>query len=417
MLSGDICNALYRYARENNGSDLDIELNGVPVLLIQRYESAERVLRSHVPRYRKNMEWFRQALGYSRFSEDGAAWELRRKLTHEHFTHFDRERTTALARRYGHHAVRALLEDSQNGITRINDDVLRHATMSVLVENFLGIPFDDTGIHIEHISELMELGSAYSFVPSGATEVLFRDTLRRLPALRREVLKDFSVFRGNGAPASPMLQGLLAADGDKESGVVLEHELLTFLAAGAETSAASAGWALYLLARYPEVQEALRQEAIAIAPRVAEMGWSALSSFGGLATFISETLRMFPPTPIIARLAVEADQINDREIAPGQNVLISFVGIQHDERYRADPWQLSLDRKARRGVVAGVHTAFSFGPRICGGKQFALVELMALMHTMLLHARYEVTSMEPPRFRWKAQMLHEKGQPVRAVPL
>lgn len=417
MRSTDVCHALYRYAREHNGRNLDIELNGVPVLLIQRYEEADHVLRTHASRYLKNMAWFRQALGSSRFSEDGAAWEARKRLTHDYFTHFDRERTCLLACRYAEQAVHRLIADGAEGATHIDDGVLRRMAVSVLVENFFHLPLDDTGIDLERIAELMEYGSAYSFVPAGRTDALYGDALRRLPALRRQVLHDLRIFRDGRAPPSAMLNGMLAADRSSDHGVVLEHELLTFFAAGAETSAATVGWALYLLAAHADVQERLRQRCIALAPQVAEHGWRALAGIDSLATLVSETLRLYPPTPIIARLATDADHLDGRDVSVGQNVLVSFVGIQHDQRHRTDPWALNLDGDTRRQTGAGVHTAFSFGPRICGGKQFALVELMAFLFTLLQHARFELTSSEEPRFHWKSQMLREGGQPVRTTPI
>jgi cytochrome P450 len=417
MLSTEVCNALYRYAREQNGRNLDIELNGVPVLLIQRHEEAEHVLRARAGNYRKNMDWFRQALGSSRFSEDGAAWEVRRHLTHEYFTHFDRERTCRLACRYAHEATLKLLEDSGDGSIHIDDGVLRSMAVSVLVENFFNLPFRDTGIDLQNIAELMEYGSAYSFVPAGRTDALYRDALRRLPTLRRRVLQDLRVFRSAHMPQSRMLDGMLAADGLSDTGVVLEHELLTFFAAGAETSAATVGWAIYLLAHHPDIQDRLRDHAIRIHDDVASNGWAALVAFRELAQFISEVLRLYPPTPLIARLAIAEDHMNGRDIAPGQNVLISFVGIQHDLRHRADPWRLNLEEPARRSIPTGTNTAFSFGPRICGGKHFALVEITAFLYTLLIHARFELTSIEPPRFHWKSQMLREGGQPVKVLPL
>lgn len=413
MHSTEICHALYQHAREHNGRNLDIELNGVPVLLVQRYEDADHVLRTHASSYRKNMDWFRQALGSSRFSEDGSAWEVRRRLTHEYFTHFDRDQTCRLAMRYGREAANQMIHAGAAGATHIDDGVLRRMAVSVLVENFFGLPFDDTGIDLERIAELMEYGSAYAFVPSGRTDALYGDALRRLPSLRRRVLGDLRIFRDRTMPRGAMLEGMLAADNDPDSRIVLEHELLTFFAAGAETSAATVGWTLYLLATHGDLQACLREEAHARASRVHEEGWSALSDFDALATLVSEALRLYPPTPIVARLATLTDRIGDREVRPGQNVLISFVGIQHDRRHRPDPWRLHVDSDTRRRTGAGVHTAFSFGPRICGGKQFALVELMAFVFVLLLEARFEPTSLDAPRFHWKSQMLREGGQPVR----
>ncbi|MCD9087690.1 cytochrome P450 [Stenotrophomonas sp. SY1] len=409
----DICNRLYALARERNGQDVMLDINGVPMLVLQRHESADHVLRTHAAHYRKDMAWFRQALGASRFCEEGEAWRIRRRITHEHFTHFDREHTCALAGQHGAHAVQRLLADSAKGAQTIDDHVLRTMTVSILVENFLGIPFQDTGIDLALISELMEYGSAYSFVPPGRTEAYYAQGLRRLPGLRREILQQMRVLRDGSLPTSPMLADMLRADVDPANDIVLEHELVTFLAAGAESSASTAGWACYLLARYPEVQERLRDQVMQLNPAD---GWNALTQCTPLEDFISEALRLFPPSPIISRQATQADRIGIHHVDSGQNLLISFIGIGHDAHMRDDPWTLA-GTPVVRGPTAGNRMAFSIGPRICGGKLFALVELMGALAAFLRHARFELTCDSPPRFHWKAQLLREGGHPVRVTPL
>lgn len=61
--------------------------------------------------------------------------------------------------------------------------------------------------------------------------------------------------------------------------------------------------------------------------------------------------------------------------------------------------------------------AFSFGPRVCGGKHFALMEMMTILAVLLRKGRVELTSYEQPQFRWKSLILRDGGQPVRIAPL
>nr|WP_272494248.1 cytochrome P450 [Stenotrophomonas mori] len=403
---------MYALARERNGEDVVLDLNGVPMLVLQRHESADQVLRLRAAQYRKNMAWLRQTLGASRFTEEGDAWQARRRLTHAYFTHFDRGRTCDLAGRHGQLALRRMLDDSAAGAAAIDDDVLRRLTLSVLVENFLEIPFPATGFDMALITEMMEYGSAYAFVPPGRTGDFYQQGLRRLPALRREIMRQMRVLRDGHLPVNPLLAGMLAADAEPGSGIVLEHELITFFAAGAESSASSLGWACYLLARHPEAQERLREEVLRLDPAA---GWPALSRCAPLADFVSEVLRLFPSTPIVTRQATVADRIGAHEVAAGQNVMVSLIGIGHDRRAASDPWALAAPG-AVRGPCGGTRMAFSIGPYICGGKLFALVELMAVVAGFLRQARFELTSSALPRFHWKVQMLREGGQPVRVVP-
>ena len=413
--SSQICNRLYDLAKTRNAENVMLDLNGVPVLLIQRHEDADYVLRTNANNYPKNMKWFRQALGASRFSENGKAWEIRRELTQPYFNKFDRQRAFELAVAYGRKTLEKMIARSASGATTIDDLAMRQLTASVVVENFLDIKFEEAGIDLTLLAELVEFGSEYSFVPSGKTGTLKHDRLARLAELRREVLAQLSIFRSNNIPETPMLAGLRAADRDPTTGVVLEHELLTLLASGAETSAATIGWACHVLATYPELQDELRKIAQNFW-QSAEPDWAHLSQLRPLAHFISEALRLYPPTPILARLAVDRDRIGDREVEAGQNIMISFVGITHDARLRDDPWVYDTG-KEQESPGGGESTVFSFGPRVCGGKQFALVELMAVLSVFLANARFEPTSSDPVSFFWKSQMLREGGQRVRVLPI
>lgn len=413
-LSSDICTQLYQLAREHNGENVSVPINGVDVLIVQRHEDADHILRLNAKNYRKNMAWFRLVFGPSRFSEDGHAWEIRRELTQAHFNRFDREKTFRLAARHADETVSVLVNDSLSG-TRIDDARMRAMTAKVLVSNFFDIDLDDTNIDLEIFAQLMEAGSDYSFVPHGKTTDLYRNRLQQLPDLRRKILAQLGYFRQADLPQSSLLQKLLQADARETDRVVLEHELMTFMAAGAETSAATMSWACYLLALYPEIQEQLR----AISEdfwQSEEISWKALSTLTPLARFISEALRLFPPTPIVARYAIADDQLSDIRIEEGQNVMVSFIGVQHDQRLREYPWQLKLD-ETRTQIASGDTMAFSIGPRVCGGKQFALLEMITFLSVFLKRARFELTCDEAPAYYWKSQMLRLGGQPVRVTEL
>lgn len=406
-LSSAICTQLYDLAKSRNGENVTLTLNDIDVLIIQRIEDAEHILRYNAGNYRKNMAWFRQTLGASRFSEDGHDWEIRKNLTQTYFNKFDREQAFRLAANY---ALKAL-DGLTTGKPRLDDNVFRTMAANVLVDNFFGIPFDDTGIDMAVLAELVEYGSESSFVPTGKTSELYRQTLKRLPQLRREIIHAFSYFRTGDVSQSPLLTSLLAADDRADDRIVLEHELMTFLAAGAETSAATMSWACYLLARNPQLQARLRTVAQSFWQQE-QPSWKRLSTLRPLAAFISETLRLYPPAPIVSRFAIEADKLGTTQITAGQNVIISFIGIQHDERFRTAPWSVDIDTETNI-KTAGTNMAFSIGPRVCGGKHFALVELITFLSVYLNHATFELTSDEEPVFRWKSQLLREGGQPVR----
>jgi len=288
--------------------------------------------------------------------------------------------------------------------------------VSVFLPLFFDMNLKEAGIDMEDLARMMEYGSEYAFVPSGETMVRYKKTLGQLPGLRRKILAQMEKFRMIDAPEQSLLGRLQNADRDETQNFVQEHELISLLAAGTETTASSMGWACYLLARNPDIQESLRQEVRKFMSS-GKIVWDDFSQLKLLNNFISETLRLFPSTPVVARMAVAADRIGDFDIDAGQNVLVSFVGVNHDSRMREDPWRIDVSDLATGCPVSGRTTSFSLGPRVCGGKHFALVEMAGFIGALLDKVRFEPTCMQEPRFRWKSQMLHEGGLPVRAIAL
>jgi len=400
---------LFRVAEERNGENLTLTLGGIPVFVIQDADSAQQVLRRSSANFEKNMVWFRQALGPSRFTENGADWQTRQKLSQRFLSRFDPHRTWQSAQRLGLQALEAIAADSASGAQSISDAVLRHLAAGVMLDVFFDRDLDADGIDLEDIANMLQFGSEYSFVPEGALVPFPPEVIRSFLKVRAKVLADMQVFREGETPQDGLLEVLRRADDDPATSFHLEHEMTMFFAAASETTAATMGWAMHLLSRNPDIQERLR-EAVSRLPQ--EVYWQQIEDLDILRHFVLEVLRIFPSTPVIARRAVNAEHIGDYHVQAGEQILISLVGIQHDRRARPDPWKINLDAPTPH---TGTSHSFSFslGPRMCGGSRFALYELMALLFLFIRNASFTPTSEAPPRFRFQTQLMHEGGQPVR----
>lgn len=412
--STDICNVLYQLANDHNGKNVWLTLNEVPTLVIQTKQDADYVLRRNYANYEKNMAWFRQALGSSRFFENGQVWKNHKNLTQPYLNNFRDIDTIKLAQYHGQQALYQLAYDSSIGKITLDDKVFRKMAMSVLIEHFFSIALDSADINIDNIAQLMEYSSELSFVPAGKLNISYRRKLVQLRALRRQVSQELTLFR-HASVVNPMIERILKAESEPDSLVVLEDELMTFLAAGSESTAAAIGWVCYLLAQYPEEQERLYQEAI---NHPHPTTWEALSHMPQLMTFTSEALRLYPPIPIIIRQSLAKDKIGCDLIEERQNILISFIGIMHDASIYPNPWSLNLPTghySPLNDKNSGINMAFSQGPRLCGGKDFALVELAGFISTFVRYGLFSPTSQLPPRFYWKSQMVQQGGHPVQVT--
>ncbi|KAI1161706.1 cytochrome P450 [Nemania serpens] len=200
----------------------------------------------------------------------------------------------------------------------------------------------------------------------------------------------------------------------------LIEQLLTFLAAGHETTATSLTWACYVLCKNPEMQTRLRDEIRAHLPSPSQ----ALSlNAEGLATIIDnhmpylqaicqEVLRYFAPVPMTFREAAVDTTVNGTPIPAGTHLAICVRATNHDlslwgndanvfnpDRYLSQPKQEHVDPldEERHGDIskknAGTRSnyatlTFLHGPRSCIGQSFAKSEMAMLL--AILVGRFEL---------------------------
>jgi cytochrome P450 family 6 len=88
--------------------------------------------------------------------------------------------------------------------------------------------------------------------------------------------------------------------------------------------------------------------------------------------WILETLRKYPPTFALFRIATQAYQVPDDSltIEKGQKLIIPIHSLHYNPKYFPDPEvfnpeRFSSEEKAKR--VRGTYLPFGDGPRICIG--------------------------------------------------
>ncbi|QGA21747.1 hypothetical protein EYB26_009458 [Talaromyces marneffei] len=82
----------------------------------------------------------------------------------------------------------------------------------------------------------------------------------------------------------------------------LVDQMLTFLAAGHETTARALTWACYLLCQHPDIQSRLREEIYTTIPSAEHaITWNQLESMSLLNGVCEEVLRLYPTVPATIR--------------------------------------------------------------------------------------------------------------------
>jgi cytochrome P450 len=209
----------------------------------------------------------------------------------------------------------------------------------------------------------------------------FRRALGLLDSIIFEIID-----RRRREPGRDDLLTLLLAARDEETGEgltdrELRDQLMTFIAAGHETTAGTLAWAFYLLSQNPEAQDRLRAEVATVlggrTPTAADLPRLAYTR-----RVIEESLRIYPTVYGLLRDAKVDDEIGGYRIPAGSQVFLSpYVTHRHPD-YWPDPEAFDPDRfLPERSASRPRFTWFPFlgGPHQCIGQEFAMMEAMLVV--------------------------------------
>ncbi|EAQ84346.1 hypothetical protein CHGG_08360 [Chaetomium globosum CBS 148.51] len=181
---------------------------------------------------------------------------------------------------------------------------------------------------------------------------------------------------------------------------VLKDQLLTFLAAGHETTASALTWSAYLLAKHPEIQKKLRDEVTEALGKDPVSGEPSADLIGLLKQMpylngiMHETLRLYPTVPVTMREALCDTSIGEQFIPKGTEMVISIWQINRSPEiwgpdagtFRPERWINADDGKTNRhGGAKSNYDFLTFlqGPRSCIGQEFAKAEMRCLLAALV----------------------------------
>jgi cytochrome P450 len=186
------------------------------------------------------------------------------------------------------------------------------------------------------------------------------------------------------------LLDLLIAAHDPETGEPLRgdevrDQCATMIPAGYETTSRLLFWASYLLTLDQTEQTRLREEVAAFPPeRVTIL--DDLNNWPRLRLVLLETLRLYPPLPVLVREPVEDDVIMGEPVRAGIQVYIVPWVLHRHRKHWQHPTAFVPDRFAGQSspwTSGGAYLPFGAGPRICIGAVFALAEAQVMLATIL----------------------------------
>ncbi len=216
---------------------------------------------------------------------------------------------------------------------------------------------------------------------------------------------------------------LRAADG--EGGLTereVRDEIVTLVIAGHETVASCLTWTLLLLAEHPQVQDRLAAE-LATLPGDTP-GWGDLASLPWTRAVVDEALRLYPPAWVVTRRALGDDVVDGVEVPTGTLVVLSPWLLHRRAEDWPDPLRFDPERflaadaaAPRRSAPRGDYVPFGAGPRLCIGRDVALVQAVLILATLLRGRRVvRPDSAAPVHVDALVTLRPRGGLPLRLLP-
>lgn len=242
---------------------------------------------------------------------------------------------------------------------------------------------------------------------------------RAARALRDATAAMLARRRAAGLEGSSDLLARLALAKDPETGAPMSEKqlvdnLLTFLAAGHETTAKALTWTLYLLARAPDWQERVSAEVRAVAGGQA-VAAAQLDRLVETRMVLREAMRLYPPAPVMTRLTAADTELGGAALKAGTLIIIPVFAVHRhralwDDPDRFDPLRFAPEREATYPRTQFM--PFGFGPRTCIGMSFAMMEALAILATLVQRARFGWDGVHAPEPVSRVTLRPRGGMPL-----
>ena len=363
------------------------------------------------------------ALGDGILTAEGVSWRWQRRAAAPLFRHQDLLRLVPEMAASAAGQIERWRANGTHFISHIERD-MTDVTYDVITRTIFAGAGAAEGAHIKADSGAMLEVISWEIAAALIRTPLWlwhpgRARLRRNSA-RLRALVGASVARRRREGGDSGIIGRILAASDPETGAPMTDSqavdnLLTFLLAGHESTAKALTWSLYLLARAPAWQERVRAEIRDVAgdaPITAEL----LDRLPVTTRVLKESLRLYPPAPMMTRMTGRAVELGGYAIGPGTLIILPVFAIHRHRKLWRDPDRYDPDRFLPENEAKYLRTQFmpfGFGPRTCIGMSFAMIEATVLLASFVRAARFGWDGRHKPEPVSRITLRPKGGMPLQ----
>ena len=390
-----------RMAREY-GDVVYFRVVNIPTYLVSHPDYIEDILVTNHRNFIKAiyLRESRRLFGDGLLTSDGETWVRERRLGQRAFRH---DHIATYADTIVDYTERTVGKWRDGETRDIHQDMMR-MTLEIIARVLFGKDLADEieeaaaaiNVYLDNFAERFGLYVVPEWVPTPGNLRYLR-AMKRLDGIIYDAIRE---GRQSEDHHHSLLGGLLRAQA--ESGVPmtdqqLRDEMATLFFTGHETTGLALTWTLWLLGEHPEAEAKLLEElesvlgdrpvTLADIPNLKFTDW-----------VIKESLRLYPPAYAVVREALNDCALGGYTIPKGATVAIFQWVVQRDPRWFEDPEAFHPERWAdglAERLPKFAYFPFGGGPRLCIGKDFALLEIAVALATILRRFTFRTVSGHP----------------------
>ncbi len=249
--------------------------------------------------------------------------------------------------------------------------------------------FSDYQRHIDQV-DILSLFGLPEWLPRFRGRAI-KKPVERIMTVLDKIIANYEAQKEKGEAS--VIGGLLEArdeNGEPLSREAIISEAAVIFMAGHETTANTLAWAWFLLSQCDKSRAKLQAELDTVLAGRSPT-FQDVPNLPYTKAVIEETLRLYPPVPILAREAMADTSIGGKSVPKGSLVMV-VPWLMHRNPVLwskpdvFDPGRF-LNPKSKKPNKYG-YVPFSIGPRICAGLQFGMTE--AILSLAILAQDFEL---------------------------